>query len=233
MPPFPTSHARRSAHSLGKNASPHIPSPTHLSVDASPVSSPLQWLVGQLNVSEKVALLTNGSPGASRVGLPAYEWWSEALHGVAGSPGVDFAPSGDFSCATSFPEPIGLGATFDRQLIRAIATVTSDEARAFSNAGRAGLDFWSVSNLTSPPLPSHPTTAESGSIFASTALHSPPSSALLCSRCAGRPTSTSSATPDGDAGRRRRVSLMRPHTPRAAPPLPSSDFEAAPCPVCR
>ena len=104
---------------------------------------PLQSIVGQLNVSEKVSLLTNGSPGVARVGLPPYEWWSEALHGMAYSPGVNWTGWGeDFGCATSFPEPIGLGATFDRQLVHAIAGITSDEARAFSNAGRAGLDFW-------------------------------------------------------------------------------------------
>jgi len=63
-------------------------------------------------------------------------------HGVAGSPGVSFAPSGQFSSATSFPQPIGLGATFDMDLIKAVATVISTEARAFNNAGRAGLDFF-------------------------------------------------------------------------------------------
>ena len=95
-----------------------------------------------MNVSEKVVRLGNSSPGIARLGLPAYEWWSEALHGVAGSPGVNFAPSGDFSCATSFPEPIGLGATFDRELVRLLAGVTSTEARAFNNQNRAGMDFW-------------------------------------------------------------------------------------------
>jgi len=63
-------------------------------------------------------------------------------HGVAGSPGVTFASSGNFSSATSFPQPIVLGATFDMELIKASAVVTSTEARAFSNAGRAGLDFF-------------------------------------------------------------------------------------------
>ena len=104
-----------------------------------------------MNVSEKVSRLTNTSPGIARLNLPAYQWWSEALHGVAYSPGVSFADSGDFSCATSFPEPIGLGATFDRILIRQLATVTSDEARAFSNAGRAGLDFWTPNISTRTP----------------------------------------------------------------------------------
>ncbi|KAM5542772.1 hypothetical protein V8D89_003733 [Ganoderma adspersum] len=84
----------------------------------------------------------NASPGVPRLGLPAYNWWSEALHGVAGSPGVSFAPSGNFSHATSFPQPILMSAAFDDALIQAVATVVSTEARAFNNADRAGLDFW-------------------------------------------------------------------------------------------
>jgi len=87
--------------------------------------------------------LASHSPGAPRIGLPAYEWWSEALHGVAASPGVSFARgSGEFSHATSFANPILMSAAFDDDLIEKVATVVSTEARAFSNAGRAGLDFW-------------------------------------------------------------------------------------------
>jgi beta-D-xylosidase 4 len=77
-----------------------------------------------------------------RLGLPAYQWWQEALHGVALSPGVKFAPTGNFSYATSFPQPILMGAAFDDALIKDVATVISIEARAFSNDGRTGLDFW-------------------------------------------------------------------------------------------
>ncbi|KAI0652437.1 glycoside hydrolase family 3 protein [Trametes meyenii] len=84
----------------------------------------------------------NASPGVPRLGLPAYNWWSEGLHGVARSPGVTFASSGPFSYATSFPQPILMGAAFDDPLIRAIATIVSTEGRAFNNAGRAGLDYW-------------------------------------------------------------------------------------------
>ncbi|KUJ06340.1 glycoside hydrolase family 3 protein [Mollisia scopiformis] len=85
----------------------------------------------------------NNSPGVPRLGLPAYEWWSEALHGVASSPGVDFAAAGeDYSCATSFPQPILMGAAFDDQLIYDVATVVSTEARAFNNGNRAGLNYW-------------------------------------------------------------------------------------------
>lgn len=65
-----------------------------------------------------------------------------ALHGVASSPGVHFADTGDFSYATSFPQPILMGAAFDDELIEAVATVVSTEARAFNNFNRSGLDYW-------------------------------------------------------------------------------------------
>lgn len=93
-------------------------------------------------VEELINNTVNLSPGVPRLGLPSYQWWSEALHGVASSPGVTFAPSGNFSYATSFPEPISMGAAFDDPLIKAVATVVSTEARAFNNFGRAGIDFW-------------------------------------------------------------------------------------------
>jgi beta-D-xylosidase 4 len=66
----------------------------------------------------------------------------EALHGVASSPGVNFSTSGDFSHATSFPQPITMSAAFDDALIHAVATVVSTEARAFNNVNRSGLDYW-------------------------------------------------------------------------------------------
>ncbi|KAG6896619.1 hypothetical protein C0992_007087 [Termitomyces sp. T32_za158] len=91
---------------------------------------------------ELMANTVNLSPGVSRLGLPSYQWWSEALHGVAFSPGVTFAGSGNFSSATSFPQPITLGSAFDDPLIKSIADVISTEARAFNNFGRAGLDFF-------------------------------------------------------------------------------------------
>ncbi|KAI3394356.1 hypothetical protein diail_2866 [Diaporthe ilicicola] len=101
-------------------------------------------LVAILTTAEKINATISSSPGVPRLGLPAYEWWSEGLHGVANSPGVSFnADNGsEFEYATSFPQPITLGATFDDALVHAVATVVSTEARAFSNAGRAGLDFW-------------------------------------------------------------------------------------------
>ncbi|KAG5654647.1 hypothetical protein H0H81_009895 [Sphagnurus paluster] len=99
-------------------------------------------LVKQFTIEELMSNSINLSPGVSRLGLPSYEWWSEALHGVAYSPGVTFSSSGNFTSATSFPQPILMGAAFDDPLIKAVATVISTEARAFNNFGRAGLDFW-------------------------------------------------------------------------------------------
>ncbi|KAH8894300.1 glycoside hydrolase [Thozetella sp. PMI_491] len=100
-------------------------------------------LVKALNITEKLNNLIDSSLGAPRVGLPPYEWWSEALHGVAASPGVAFNRTGNtYGYATSFANPITMSAAFDDDLIYEIASVVSTEARAFSNAGLAGLDFW-------------------------------------------------------------------------------------------
>ncbi|KAI1328684.1 glycoside hydrolase family 3 protein [Xylariaceae sp. FL0255] len=92
--------------------------------------------------AQKINNTGDASPGVPEIGLPAYEWWQEALHGVATSPGLQFASSGDYSYATSFPQPITMGAAFDMPLISRVASTVSTEARAFSNAGRAGLNFW-------------------------------------------------------------------------------------------
>jgi beta-D-xylosidase 4 len=59
------------------------------------------------------------SKGAPRIGLPAYNWWGEALHGVAGAPGINF--TGEYSTATSFPMPLLMAAAFDDDLIYEIA----------------------------------------------------------------------------------------------------------------
>lgn len=99
-------------------------------------------LVQALEFEEKINNTQNGAPGVPRLGIPPYNWWNEALHGVALSPGVSFAKMGEFSYATSFPSPILMSAAFDDDLIKRVATVVSTEARAFSNAARSGLDFW-------------------------------------------------------------------------------------------
>ncbi|TLD36740.1 beta-xylosidase [Venturia nashicola] len=99
-------------------------------------------LIELFTLAEKLNNTGSESPGVPRLGLPPYTWWQEALHGVASSPGVNFSTSGNYSYATSFPQPILMGAAFDDDLINAVATVISTEARAFNNDGRAGLDFW-------------------------------------------------------------------------------------------
>lgn len=98
--------------------------------------------VAALKIDEKFNLTGSTSVGVERLGVPSYVWWNEALHGIASSPGVNFSDSGDYSYATSFPQPILMGAAFDDALINAVATVVSTEARAFNNANRSGLDYW-------------------------------------------------------------------------------------------
>ncbi|THV04770.1 beta-xylosidase [Dendrothele bispora CBS 962.96] len=97
-------------------------------------------LVANFTIEEKINNTVNMSPGVPRLGLPPYNWWSEALHGVASSPGVTF--DNTFRFATSFPSPITLGAAFDDPLINQVATVISTEARAFGNGNHSGLDFF-------------------------------------------------------------------------------------------
>lgn len=100
-----------------------------------------------------ILTLRSHSLGAERLGLPKYDWWSEALHGVAFSPGVHFADSGEFSSATSFPKPITISSAFDDELVEKTGLTIGAEARAFANAERAGLDFWTpnITPFKDPP----------------------------------------------------------------------------------
>lgn len=95
-------------------------------------------LVAAFTTNEKISNSWDNSPGVSRIGLPAYEWWQEALHGLARSRGVQFATSGEFSYATSFPQPITMGAAFDMPMIASVATVTSTEVEHSAMLGGAG-----------------------------------------------------------------------------------------------
>lgn len=109
-------------------------------------------LVARLSLDEKLGRSSNGSVTSSTplsnyasalpsVGVGYYQWWSEALHGVASSPGIDFDAAG-FKSATSFPQVIATSMSFNRSLYRAVGRVVATEARAFSNKGHAGLTFW-------------------------------------------------------------------------------------------
>lgn len=97
-------------------------------------------LVSRMTLEEKIAQMGNNAPAIPRLDVPAYEWWNEALHGVARA-----------GAATVFPQAIGLAASFDDKMMLEIATVISDEARAkhheFARRGLRGryqgLTFWS------------------------------------------------------------------------------------------
>ena len=97
-------------------------------------------LVAQMTLEEKVGQTLNWAPGIERLGIKKYNWWNEALHGVARA-GV----------ATVFPQAIGLAATFDEDFIEEVADAISTEGRAKFNMQQAsedgdiykGLTFWS------------------------------------------------------------------------------------------
>src|ERR1041385_5012624 len=107
---------------------------------SQPINVRVDDLVGRMTLEEKASQLVNQARAIPRLQVPAYNWWSEALHGVARA-----------GTATVFPEPVGLAATFDVPLIHDMAIVIGTEARAKYNqavrAGRRGinegLDFWS------------------------------------------------------------------------------------------
>jgi beta-glucosidase len=97
-------------------------------------------LVSRMTLEEKVSQMQNTAPSMPRLGVPAYDWWNEALHGVARS-----------GIATVFPQAIGLAAMWDTELHYRIADVISTEARGKYNDAIAhdnhhryyGLTFWS------------------------------------------------------------------------------------------
>ncbi|PRQ22748.1 putative xylan 1,4-beta-xylosidase [Rosa chinensis] len=99
-------------------------------------------LVSRLTLQEKVQQLVDASTGISRLGVPKYEWWSEALHGVSNvGPGTRF--NATVPGATSFPAVILSAASFNESLWLRMGQVVSTEARAMYNLGLAGLTFWS------------------------------------------------------------------------------------------
>lgn len=79
-------------------------------------------LLSRMTLEEKVSQMVYNSPAIERLGIPEYNWWNEALHGVARN-----------GIATVFPQAIGLSATWDTDLMYRVATVISDEARAKYN----------------------------------------------------------------------------------------------------
>ncbi len=104
-----------------------------------PIEERVDDLVSKLDVVEKASQMLHGAPAIPRLGIPAYNWWNECLHGVARA-GV----------ATVFPQAIGLAAMWNQQRMHEIASAISDEARAkhheFLRKGDhgiyKGLTFW-------------------------------------------------------------------------------------------
>lgn len=107
---------------------------------ALPKDQRVSDLLNQLTLEEKISLMGYNNQGVARLGIPQYNWWNEALHGVARA-----------GTATVFPQAIALAATFNDELVNDVADVISTEARAKYNLAVAknrhlmymGLSFWS------------------------------------------------------------------------------------------
>lgn len=105
-----------------------------------PLEERVNDLVSRMSLKEKVLQMQNNAPAIERLGIPAYNWWSECLHGVARN-----------GIATVFPQAIGMAASWDPELIYREADVISTEARAkyYECSGKGqrgiyqGLTFWS------------------------------------------------------------------------------------------
>ena len=115
------------------------PRPVYLD-ESRPISQRVDDLVGRMTLDEKVLQMKDVAPAIDRLAVPSYNWWNEALHGVARD-----------GLGTVFPQAIGFAATWDNSLIFRMATVISDEARAkhhehlrHDQHGRyQGLTIWS------------------------------------------------------------------------------------------
>jgi beta-glucosidase len=105
-----------------------------------PLEERVNDLVGRMTLEEKISQMMNQAPAIERLGIPGYNWWSEGLHGVARA-----------GLATVFPQAIGLGATWDEDMLYRVSNVISDEARAkhheFARKNKRflyqGLTLWS------------------------------------------------------------------------------------------
>ena len=97
-------------------------------------------LVGLMTLEERASQLRYDAPAIKRLGIPAYNWWCESLHGVARA-----------GAATVFPQAVGMAASFDEELMGAAASCIAEEGRAKYNEFSAhnhrdiykGLTFWS------------------------------------------------------------------------------------------
>jgi beta-glucosidase len=106
---------------------------------SAPLEARIKDLIGRMTLQEKIDQLSSTATAIPRLDVPAYDWWNEALHGVARA-----------GRATVFPQAIGMAATFDPALLQRVASAIADEARAKHNASvkagirerYRGLTFW-------------------------------------------------------------------------------------------
>src|SRR5688572_4508599 len=134
------SFACSSAREAPPAQTPTPPAPESSLNPSQPPEQRARDLVAQLTLEEKIGQMMHDAPAVERLGIPAYNWCSEALHGVARA-----------GLATVFPQAIGLAATWDEALMLDVATAISDEARAKHHAAVArgerqvyqGLTLWS------------------------------------------------------------------------------------------
>jgi|CXWL01.1.fsa_nt_gi beta-glucosidase len=119
------------APAFGQGAAPIYKDPKQ------PLEKRVNDLVSRMTLEEKASQMVNNAPAIERLGIPAYEWWNEALHGVARA-----------GIATVFPQAIGLAATWDEKLIHEVADVVSTEARAKHHEAVRNNDFGRYKGLT-------------------------------------------------------------------------------------
>ncbi len=114
--------------------------PAALTDPSLPTAQRVDALIHAMTLDEKAGQMMNKAPAIPRLGIPAYDWWSEGLHGIARS-----------GYATVFPQAIGMAATWDEPLVNQEANVIATEARAKYNRASAegnrtryfGLTIWS------------------------------------------------------------------------------------------
>ena len=94
-------------------------------------------LCSRLTLEEKASLMMYRSPAIERLGIPAFEWWNEALHGVGRS-----------GYATVFPITMGMAATFNNDLVHRVFSAVSDEARAKNTEARRKHDVRQYQGLS-------------------------------------------------------------------------------------
>jgi beta-glucosidase len=94
-------------------------------------------LVSRMTLEEKVEQMNSFTPAIERLGVPAFHYHNEALHGISEAPG------GVLARATSFPQSIAMGSTWNPELMKEVFTAVSDEIRAYDNLGEIDPSMWS------------------------------------------------------------------------------------------